>query len=305
MNSEIYILGDLNINYLPNKGVDKFNNKRWESLMQKFGLTQIVNLPTRITKSTSTIIDHIYTARRELVYNVNVPKYAVSDHFPICFTRLSKSLKIKSNKHESIKYRSFKSFNEIDFRNCLATSHLEQIITYNNPNEALNVFYNILNTTLCKHAPIKEKRIKHYTQPEWFNADIKEAMHKRDKLLNQRQFDDYKIMRNKVTAMIKKSKKSFYNNAIKANKNPSYLWNTLKTISNSDSTPKAGIQLPNFLEVNNITIEGTANILDALNEQFTNISNIIEKNRLLKIIFQNFKVIWILNYSLNILMLNA
>ena len=81
-------------------------------------------------------------------------------------------------------------------------------------------------------------------------TDIKEAMHKRDKLLNQRQFDDYKIMRNKVTAMIKKSKKSFYNNAIKANKNPSYLWNTLKTISNSDSTSKAGIQLPNFLEVN-------------------------------------------------------
>ena len=36
---------------------------------------------------------------------------------------------------------------------------------------------------LDKHAPVRYKRVKRDTQPEWFNDDIKFAMKQRDKLI--------------------------------------------------------------------------------------------------------------------------
>ena len=56
-------------------------------MIQLFDLTQLVTDFTRITPSTATIIDHIYTSNPENVVECFVPSYAVSDHFPVCFTR--------------------------------------------------------------------------------------------------------------------------------------------------------------------------------------------------------------------------
>ena len=63
----------------------------------------------------------------------------------------------KKCKHDVIKYRSFKKFDENAFQSDLLYSGLEYLETVINPNDALNIFYDILNKTLSKHAPIKEK----------------------------------------------------------------------------------------------------------------------------------------------------
>ena len=60
-----------------------------------------------------------------------------------------------------IKYRSFKKFDEISFQTDLLSSGLENLDMINEPNKALNVFYDKLNYTLSKHAPFNEKRVKH------------------------------------------------------------------------------------------------------------------------------------------------
>ena len=67
-NNEIYILGDFNINlYLNNSYIFQKNNllqsQAIPSDIQKFctmfGLKQLIEVPTRVTCSSSTIIDHI------------------------------------------------------------------------------------------------------------------------------------------------------------------------------------------------------------------------------------------------------
>ena len=68
-------------------------------------------------------------------------------------------------------------------------------------NDALNV---LLIRVLSKHAPIKEKRVKREHQPEWFSDEIKKLIHERDYLKKKGYHDKYKILRNKVSAFIKK-----------------------------------------------------------------------------------------------------
>ena len=70
-NNEIYILGDFNINlYLNNSYIFQKNNllqsqsipsdiKKFYEFCTMFGLKQLIEVPTRVTCSSSTIIDHI------------------------------------------------------------------------------------------------------------------------------------------------------------------------------------------------------------------------------------------------------
>ncbi len=80
-NLEVILMGDFNIDY------HYCNNSKWLQLMQTFDMSQLVNSPTRVTKDSSSSIDHIYTTNKEYVSHCFVPPYVVSDHYPVCLTR--------------------------------------------------------------------------------------------------------------------------------------------------------------------------------------------------------------------------
>jgi hypothetical protein len=42
-------------------------------------------------------------------------------------------------------------------------------------NDALNIWYNLFNEILDKHAPIVTKRVKRDKQPEWYNTEVQYA----------------------------------------------------------------------------------------------------------------------------------
>ncbi len=74
--NEIIILGNINLDFL------KFGNipNRWTSIMNMYQLTQIIDKPTRITKTSKSCIDHIYVTNLEHVRTTKVPRVALSDH---------------------------------------------------------------------------------------------------------------------------------------------------------------------------------------------------------------------------------
>ena len=78
---ELILMGDFNID------LTSSTNNKWMNLIQLFDLTQLISSPTRITQSSSSIIDHVYTSNPEYITESFVPHYAISDHFPVCFTR--------------------------------------------------------------------------------------------------------------------------------------------------------------------------------------------------------------------------
>ena len=109
---EMLTLGHFNKNLLYTN-----HNKDWLDTMTSLGLTQLVNSPTRVTSTTSTLIDHIYTSNEENTLDTHVSQIGLSNHYAIfCCRKINfPHFSLKSSSNKSIKYRSFKSFDENAF----------------------------------------------------------------------------------------------------------------------------------------------------------------------------------------------
>ena len=76
------IVGDFNMDLLSKE--DKSNYLL--RLMQSFGLSQVISSPTRITSSSATLIDHIYTNISSCCIHSGCIEAGISDHLPIYAT---------------------------------------------------------------------------------------------------------------------------------------------------------------------------------------------------------------------------
>ena len=91
--------------------------------------------------------------------------------------------------------------------------------------------YNILNGVLSRHAPIMHKRIESDHLPQWFNDEIKQAVYELDRFHKLKDRENYKQMRNKISHLIVKSKKNYYNTAIQKGTNAKDLWKIFRKIN--------------------------------------------------------------------------
>ena len=103
-NSDIVLTGDFNMNFLP----PCKPSQKWLSILETYNLKQIhvVNEPSRVTKESKTLIDHIYITNLEKLQESHVVQYSVSDHYPVCMTG-SEQISVKKDTHISIIYRNY------------------------------------------------------------------------------------------------------------------------------------------------------------------------------------------------------
>ena len=78
---------------------------------------------------------------------------------------------------------------------------------FSDPNQALTAWYEAFLPVVEKHAPVRKRRVKHPTLPEWLSSEIIKAMKLRDRLKRDKKFEDYKKQRNKVTSLVRAAKK--------------------------------------------------------------------------------------------------
>ena len=133
----------------------------------------MIKEPTRITCSTSTLLDHILTNSSEKVSQKGVIDVGISDHQLIYCTRKIK--RIKHNMHNQIQVRSLKKYSAEIFTNALKTVQFPNYNIFSNVNVAYSDLLNKISETIDRVAPIKEIRIKNITQ-EWFDNEIAEAI---------------------------------------------------------------------------------------------------------------------------------
>ena len=235
----------------------------------------MISTPTRVTKTSFSIIDHLYSNTPDRITEIFVPCYSISDHFPVCFTRKINGKYKTKQQHTTIKYRQYSKFKIEDFQLELSNAHIADIEMIHDPDLALDTLLAIIQSALNKHAPMKEKRVKSDILPGWFTDDIKDAIKERDKLKYSHKWSEYKIKRNQVTHLIKKHKKEFYNNAVKENKSIKYLWKNIKSLTSSCDS----LKLPAHLQHKGQTLTNPEDILNAFNDHFINVSNIVSKTQ--------------------------
>ena len=91
---EVYSLGDFNINVLDDSNISKL----YKEICSLHGLKQVIELFTRITEKTSTLIEHIVTNSVENISQRGVLEMALPDHYATFYTR--KTQKQKYHKHK-------------------------------------------------------------------------------------------------------------------------------------------------------------------------------------------------------------
>ena len=131
--------------------------------------------PTRVTLSTSSLLDHIYTNREDNIVSVRVPKLGISDHYAVfCNRKINQSFKTQA--HNTITYRSFKHFNETEFLRDLFLVKWDSLAALENVDVILDKWYSLFLDIINKHAPLKTHRVKNIIQPDWITAEILDTM---------------------------------------------------------------------------------------------------------------------------------
>jgi hypothetical protein len=223
-NKSIIILGDFNIDMLKSQ-------LSWQSTINVVGLKQLIKQPTRVTPTSATLLDHIYCNNPQNVSNIQVIQSGMSDHCPIVCTWSCKTPKTKGE-HNFIQYRSTKHFNSTAFLFDLSQVNFNDVYQYDSPDNALEIWYQKFITVLDKHAPLKTKRVKSQTLPKWLTPEIISAMKERDACKKAGRFAEYKILRNKISLLVKEAKKKHFDEIINNGNDTASLWRAINSTLN-------------------------------------------------------------------------
>lgn len=266
---EILIVGDLNKDLMNDQ-----LKEEWVNFTLSLGLTQLITTPTRVSKNSKTLIDHIYSDNIQNISWTTAPKLSLSDHFPIFCSRKTK-INCKKSAHHSIKYRSFKSFNENDFLSDLNSVGFDNIMQMSDVNVALNTFIENFISLIDKHVPLRQHRVKKIQQPDWINGEILDAMKERDKFKIRHDENNYKLYRNKVSELISQAKKNSYEKKIaEGQNNPSSIWKIFKEFR----TPGQVINPINTITVDGQDVSDPQIISNEFNTFFTNIASKLKEH---------------------------
>lgn len=266
---EYILMGDFNIDYI------SCTNNKWLNLVQLFDLSQLVCKPTRITQTSASLIDHVYTSNPENITECFIPHYSISDHFPVCFTRKI-NCKISKSEHISTSYRCFKKFDETLFLTDLASDLDSLVVNESDIDEDFHVLYSIITKHLDYHAPIKTRRVKTKRLPDWHTPEISQVRKMRDNCKRKKQWADYKMYRNKTKDLIRKAKRKHFSNSVTNFKDTKTIWKHLRTVN--DGPTASTSMLPDELIVDNERFSTSESIASKLNEYFSSISELLNGN---------------------------
>ena len=206
-------------------------------------LNKLVQEATRVTPTSSTLIDLIFTNMPDKHTATGVVNLSISDHY---LTYTSVSFKCPKAPPSIIRCRNLNSLNVDRFRYDILCSDINKVCNIENASRAWDEWKRIFLLICNKHAPLRDIRVKSRCNP-WISKEIillinqREHLHRKQlKTRDPEDISAYRKIRNFITYKIRITKKEYYNRNISENKsNSSKLWGTLKHLLNSkkDSSP--------------------------------------------------------------------
>lgn len=271
----IVMCGDLNIDL--EKPDTKSNNKLAELLLTH-NLKSTICIPTRVTATTHSIIDHISTNVNVSDYTATVVNTAISDHHAQCLDI--------SIEHTQLKQKP-KTTNTYTERRTLHTSNIDllkfllsrecwtDIYQANNINEKYNNFIatitHCLNIAAPKSKTVNRTKTQENCRSNWITQEILEARTVLKRYTQQyKGTEKLKKYRSKYKLMIKEAKANHINKTIeKAHNKIKTAWELINK-ENKTRKPKTNKSELKNIVINNISITDKKHIAEAFNEQYIN-----------------------------------
>ena len=111
-NIEHYLMGDINCDLLSENNA---NINALPNVSDVYGLKQLITEPTRITPSSSSLIDLFFTNQPDFVSLSGASHVSISDHSLVYASR-KVSIPSASKEIQLLNYRQFKHFESANFR---------------------------------------------------------------------------------------------------------------------------------------------------------------------------------------------
>ena len=207
---ESIILGDINCDLLDNNPTSLISELKFITNLYQY--EQLIKEPTRITKDTSTLIDHFYTTNSNLITSSGVTAMTISDHYLIYGIRKFKTFK---QAPKFIEYRDFKHFHEQNFLWNLASLSTLNLI-HSDPNKSWISWKNKFLETVNMHAPLKRRKVSNKQIP-WLTNDLflkrREKIYLKLKAELSKSMTDwsvYRNARNRYNKLVKDTIRSYY-----------------------------------------------------------------------------------------------
>ena len=239
LSNSLIVTGDYNIDM---NAVNHRDTIKLQHIYEPYGLQQLINKPTRIDPKTSksTIIDHIWTNLTQIV-NSHGTLPGVSDHLA---TYVKLNIQKEPPNDKLVKYRCFAKYDKETFNNnlieAIASSQVENHISENNINAAMDELIKVIQTVLNHVAPIKEMRLKEKIKKiPWMTQELKNLIKDKNQYLSDFYYYGIEAFKkrakeisNTIHYLKRKLKKSYYSDAIKsAEDHPKKLWQVINEIT--------------------------------------------------------------------------
>ena len=228
LKKSIILTGDLNCDLMS----DNPRGDALRSFCVAVNATQLIKDPTRVTNSSSTLIDIVLSSDPGLVKDSGVLDMTISDHF-LVYAVLD--LKILKPKACYITTRSYKKYNAELFSSDVSYIPWNILDLADSLDAKVDNFNDLFLACLNDHAPIKTFKLKRKSIP-FITDDIRQLIATRNNLHKiARQsgslsdWNAFKHQRCKVKLALKKAETEYYNHQILSNKNNSAsIWKTIR-----------------------------------------------------------------------------
>ena len=263
---EIILLGDTNCDLTitaPDQPAEN-NSKHICSLYELFSLNQLIEEPTRVTLTSSSIIDHVATTSARNIIESGVHEVSISDHYMVfCVGKFEGALK---KDHKVVTTRSMKNFDKDAFLADVAGICWERGFSETDDvNVLVTQWSTLFSLIIDKHAPIKTLRVSEKYCP-WVNVGLKQLIRSRDKLKkaavkskSQLLMSSYRQIRNKIKKQNFELKRQYFSERLaQAKGNMKESWKTINQVvnkrpksTNIDLLKGPGREIVNRQEISN------------------------------------------------------
>ena len=236
-----YLLGDCNINIL------NYESHRltgdFVDLLSSYSFLPLITRPTRITASSATLIDNIFTNHIENLDHSTQGLLVtdVSDHYPI-FHINNRSYIGESDIY--VTKRIFSERNKQAFKIALNELDWNEIYGASETNNAFHRFHDTLGTLLNKYFPKVRIKRKYNNRKPWLTDSLRMSIKTKNKLyycykrINCVKNEvKYKTYKSKLQKLLKVAEKQYYQEFLmKYKNNMKKSWGIIKSIINKNKS---------------------------------------------------------------------
>ena len=229
--SDVICGGDINLNLLD---LSSQYACLFYDYVESFNLQQIIREPTRVTDTTSSLLDIILISSEEVNFSCGVLDASLMSDHSLTYCQFHGYKKY--NKY--IRFRNLKNVDKELLHEFLLLSPFNDIIYLQNIEEKVAAFNNILLNIFDLLSPVIKVNLKN-KRPVWLTYTIKnminlknKALKKYQKTKNEINWNSYKQLRNQTNVAIRQEKKQYLQCTINTTCNNSkHFWKKLENLN--------------------------------------------------------------------------